>query len=86
VELLPLIKLPPYIVCRLQHTPGWETHSFRTIIEWSVWMDLRTMWENTTARDDPDREARRGCYGANREAGGQPGAPKTFTADYRAPC
>jgi hypothetical protein len=47
------------IVCQLQRTPGWETHLFRSIIEWSRRMDLWQQWEAVLhCHDDPDREAR----------------------------
>ncbi len=58
------------IVCRLQRTPGWETHVFRSIVEWPQRMDLWRQWEAVLhCHDDPDREARaRRFYEANREA------------------
>jgi hypothetical protein len=58
------------IVCQLQHTPGWETHLFRSIMEWPKRMDLWQQWEAVLhCHDGPDGEARaRLFYEANREA------------------
>src|ERR1700722_3646327 len=57
------------IVCQLQRTPGWETHLFRSIIEWPKRMDLWAMWENLLHDcDNPHREAKaRLFYEANLE-------------------
>jgi hypothetical protein len=61
---------PEVIVCQLQRTPGWETHLFRSIIEWPQRMDLWQQRETVLhCHDDPNRDARaRLFYEANREA------------------
>jgi hypothetical protein len=45
------------IVCQLQRTPGWQTHLFRSIIEWPQRIDL---WQQSEAvsqcHDDPHAE------------------------------
>jgi hypothetical protein len=58
------------IVCQLQRTPGWESHLFRSIIEWPKRMDLWAMLENILHDwENPDREAKaRLFYEANLEA------------------
>jgi hypothetical protein len=58
------------IACRLQHTPGWKTHLFRSIVEWPKRMDLWQQWEAVLhCDDDPDRKKRaRLFHEANREA------------------
>ncbi len=58
------------IVCKLQNTPGWETHLFRSIIEWPRRLDLWAAWEailHDRQRPDPEGRAR-AFYEANREA------------------
>jgi hypothetical protein len=58
------------IVCQLRLTPGWETHLFRSIMEWPKRMDLWSMWEGILHDwADANREERaRLFYEANRES------------------
>ena len=58
------------IVCQLQRTLGWETHLFRSIIEWPKRLDLWQQWENILHDwQNPDREVKPSLfYEANLEA------------------
>ena len=58
------------IVCKLQQTPGWESHVFRSLKEMPRRMDLWAEWEAILHNwEDDRREARaRTFYEANRAA------------------
>ena len=47
------------IVCRLQQTPGWTCHLFRSVVQWPQRVDLWCEWELIYSDWlDPDREAK----------------------------
>lgn len=53
------------IVCRLQHTAGWQTRVWQSITRWPARMDLWGQWEallNDFTRSDEEREAQALAY------------------------
>jgi predicted phage terminase large subunit-like protein len=57
------------IVCKLQETPGWRSHVFRSVIRWPDRMQLWEEWRGLLHNHgDPDREAKARAFYEARKA------------------